>query len=120
MKHKLFINKKSALVVVTSIIIVISVVVITMVNISRTNSINSSSSSSPPNFNLLGKGNSLPSSLLLIGQSNAQREEVQKHIVPLDQIVSGGPPPDGIPSIDNPKFVTVQEAGSFISDSAWC
>ena len=23
-----------------------------------------------------------------------------KHTVPLDQIVSGGPPPDGIPSID--------------------
>jgi hypothetical protein len=118
LKHKLFINKKSALVVVASIIIVISVVVITMVNISRTNSINSSSSS-PPNFNLLGKGNSLPSSLLLIGQSNAQKEEeLQKHIVPLDQIVSGGPPPDGIPSIDNPKFVTVHEAGNnFLSDS---
>ena len=116
LEHKLFINKKSALVVVTSIIIVISVVVITMVNISRTNSINSSS---PPNFNLLGKGNSLPSSLLLIGQSNAQKEEeLQKHIVPLDQIVSGGPPPDGIPSIDIPKFVTVHEAGNnFLSDS---
>ena len=33
----------------------------------------------------------------------------EKHIVPLDQIVSGGPPPDGIPSIDSPKFVSVYE-----------
>ena len=118
LKHKLFINKKSALVVVTSIIIVISVVVITMVNISRTNSINSSPFPSS-NTNLLGKGNSLQSSSLLIGQSNAKKEEeLRKHIVPLDQIVSGGPPPDGIPSIDNPKFVTVHEAGNnFLSDS---
>jgi Protein of unknown function (DUF3179) len=41
----------------------------------------------------------------------------EKHIVPLDQIVSGGPPPDGIPSIDNPKFVSVQEANGFLGDS---
>jgi hypothetical protein len=28
-----------------------------------------------------------------------------KHIVPLDKIKSGGPPKDGIPSIDKPDFV---------------
>lgn len=39
-----------------------------------------------------------------------------KSIVPLDKIVSGGPPPDGIPSIDNPKFVSIQEAGKFLQD----
>lgn len=38
-------------------------------------------------------------------------------IVPLDQIVSGGPPPDGIPSIDNPKFVTIEQADSYLSDN---
>jgi hypothetical protein len=27
-----------------------------------------------------------------------------KHTVPLDKIVSDGPPQDGIPSIDNPNF----------------
>ena len=27
-----------------------------------------------------------------------------KHTVPLDKIVSGGPPQDGIPSIDSPKI----------------
>ncbi len=39
-----------------------------------------------------------------------------KHSVPLDKIKSGGPPKDGIPSIDNPKFVEVLGA-SFILDS---
>lgn len=31
-------------------------------------------------------------------------------LVPLDKIVSGGPPRDGIPSIDEPKFVQAQQA----------
>jgi len=39
-----------------------------------------------------------------------------KHIVPLDKIRSGGPPKDGIPSIDNPKFVNANEA-EFVSDN---
>ncbi len=38
-----------------------------------------------------------------------------KHIIPLDKIKSGGPPKDGIPSIDNPKFMTASEA-NFVSD----
>ncbi len=32
------------------------------------------------------------------------------------EIVSGGPPKDGIPAIDHPKFVSVKEAGRFIDD----
>jgi hypothetical protein len=44
------------------------------------------------------------------------QEEI-KSIVPLDQIVSGGPPPDGIPSIDNPKFTSVKEADEILEDS---
>lgn len=40
-----------------------------------------------------------------------------KHTVPLDKIVSGGPPQDGIPSIDNPKFQSVQEADEILEDS---
>lgn len=43
--------------------------------------------------------------------------EEEKSIVPLDQIVSGGPPPDGIPSIDNPKFISIKEASKFLKDS---
>ncbi|PSO45411.1 MAG: hypothetical protein BRC22_01005, partial [Parcubacteria group bacterium QH_9_35_7] len=38
-----------------------------------------------------------------------------KHTAPLDEIMSGGPPKDGIPSIDNPKFVATQEA-NFLSE----
>ncbi len=36
--------------------------------------------------------------------------------VPLDDIVSGGPPRDGIPPIDNPKFVSVKQAKDFVQD----
>ena len=39
-----------------------------------------------------------------------------KHNIPLDEIISGGPPKDGIPPIDNPKFVSVKEAGNFLDD----
>ena len=39
-----------------------------------------------------------------------------KHIIPLDKIKGGGPPKDGIPSIDNPVFAKVQSS-HFMSDS---
>jgi len=40
-----------------------------------------------------------------------------KFIVDPKKIISGGPPKDGIPSIDNPKFVSVQEANEWIQDN---
>lgn len=39
-----------------------------------------------------------------------------KHLIPLDKIKGGGPPKDGIPSIDNPKFAQIKDS-KFISDS---
>lgn len=39
-----------------------------------------------------------------------------KHTIPLNEIVGGGPPKDGIPSIDDPKFVSIAEANKFVSD----
>ncbi|HZA64449.1 MAG TPA: DUF3179 domain-containing (seleno)protein, partial [Nitrososphaeraceae archaeon] len=48
--------------------------------------------------------------------SQIEKEE-ENNIVPLDQIVSGGPPPDGIPSIDDPKFISIQEADTHLEDS---
>lgn len=39
-----------------------------------------------------------------------------KHSIPLDEILSGGPPKDGIPSIDNPKFISASEAGEWLKD----
>jgi hypothetical protein len=41
-----------------------------------------------------------------------------KHIVPLDKIKGGGPPKDGIPSIDNPKFAPVSES-QFVPDTTF-
>ena len=40
-----------------------------------------------------------------------------KYIVEPSKIISGGPPKDGIPSIDNPKFVSVEEADKWIQDN---
>ena len=39
-----------------------------------------------------------------------------KHSVQLDEILGGGQPKDGIPSIDNPKFVSIAEAEKFLND----
>lgn len=39
-----------------------------------------------------------------------------KHLIPLTDILSGGPPKDGIPSIDNPKFVSVNDATFLAED----
>lgn len=39
-----------------------------------------------------------------------------KHSIPLNEILSGGPGKDGIPSIDNPVFISTQEA-SFLNDT---
>src|SRR4030042_4449287 len=38
------------------------------------------------------------------------------HTVPLREIVSGGTRKDGIPSIDNPKFISAERANSYLSD----
>lgn len=56
-----------------------------------------------------------------IGESaSSSRETVVtdgvRHSIPLDEILSGGPGKDGIPSIDNPKFISVAQA-SFLSDA---
>lgn len=40
----------------------------------------------------------------------------EKHSIPLDEILSGGPDKDGIPSIDNPKFISTEEANSFLEN----
>ena len=56
---------------------------------------------------------------LNVQQIPKDRGEIRgsEHVVPLDKIVSGGPPQDGIPSIDNPKFVSLAEADQFLQDA---
>ncbi len=53
--------------------------------------------------------------------AQAQRAEgwqtdVSRHTVPLEEIVSGGPPKDGIPALDNPRLTSVAEADTWLSD----
>ncbi len=38
-------------------------------------------------------------------------------IVPFHEILSGGPPKDGIPAIDNPEFIPAGEAGTSLHDA---
>jgi hypothetical protein len=38
------------------------------------------------------------------------------HIVPYSEILSGGPPKDGIPAVDNPQFISVAEADEFLGE----
>ena len=42
------------------------------------------------------------------------KTDFTKHSVPLNEIKSGGPPKDGIPPIDNPRFVSVEEAAKWV------
>lgn len=53
--------------------------------------------------------------LLLLGAFAAQAQvkngfDLSSALLPADEIVSGGPPRDGIPSIDAPKFVNAKQA----------
>ena len=38
------------------------------------------------------------------------------HSISYDEILSGGPPPDGITPIDEPKFATIKEANEWLAD----
>jgi hypothetical protein len=40
------------------------------------------------------------------------------HSIPLSEILSGGPGKDGIPSIDDPKFVSTKEADKYLESDA--
>ena len=42
--------------------------------------------------------------------------DFSRHTVPYDEILSGGPPRDGIPPIDNPKFTTNEAASQWLGD----
>ena len=47
---------------------------------------------------------------------NGWKTDFSNHTVPLDEIVSGGPPKDGIPPIDDPKFESVRKADKWLGD----
>ena len=43
--------------------------------------------------------------------------DFSRHSVPFDEIRSGGPPRDGIPPIDNPKYIDVSEPPSYMREN---
>jgi hypothetical protein len=45
-----------------------------------------------------------------VGAAEDLRTDERKTLVSLDEIISGGPPPDGIPAIDRPAFITPDQA----------
>ena len=57
--------------------------------------------------------------LTLAAGANAEagslRTDLSKALVPLEEIISGGPPPDGIPAIDRPVFVSPGAADAWLS-----
>ena len=44
------------------------------------------------------------------------KTDFSKHSVPYSEILSGGPPKDGIPPIDTPQFISVNEANKWLKD----
>ena len=40
-----------------------------------------------------------------------------RHIVDYNEILSGGPPRDGIPSIDDPQFIPIEEAAEWLAEN---
>lgn len=42
------------------------------------------------------------------------RTDFSRRTVPLDEIVAGGPPKDGIPAIDRPRLESVAEAAGWL------
>ena len=44
------------------------------------------------------------------------KTDFQYHTVPFTDITSGGPPRDGIPPLDNPRFVNIEQADEWLSD----
>ena len=50
-----------------------------------------------------------------VGEAVTLRTDTSKTLVPLEQIISGGPPPDGIPAIDRPAFVSPADAAAWLA-----
>jgi hypothetical protein len=53
---------------------------------------------------------------LIVSANNQNEDKGMKYLVPPEEIVSGGPPKDGIPPIDNPQFVSADYAEEFLNN----
>ncbi len=63
-----------------------------------------------------GAAPALPQEIPPDGASEQFKTDFTRHTVPYREILSGGPPKDGIPAIDSPQFVTVAEAKGWLRD----
>ena len=50
------------------------------------------------------------------GAGREFKTDFTRHTVPYSDVLSGGPPKDGIPSIDNPQFVSVADADGWLGE----
>lgn len=48
------------------------------------------------------------------GAEREFRTDFERHSVPFDEILSGGPPKDGIPAIDEPRIISIEEADEWL------
>src|SRR3989338_2051300 len=71
-------------------------------------------------FNLPREGETQKETITIQDNGGVVEKEIMvtngvKHSVPLDSILGGGPPKDGIPSIDRPEFISISEASKQLS-----
>ena len=50
------------------------------------------------------------------GAAREFKTDFTRHTIPYSDVLSGGPPKDGIPSIDNPNFVSVADADGWLGE----
>jgi hypothetical protein len=55
-----------------------------------------------------------PSDQLAQSTGGEWRTDFSRHTVPLEEIIPGGPPKDGIPAIDRPRFESVRSGGRWL------
>src|SRR5215831_1347624 len=48
-------------------------------------------------------------------EADTLRTDISRALVPVEEIVSGGPPPDGMPAIDRPAFVSPAAAAAWLA-----
>ena len=71
---------------------------------------------SPSPASVMGTPTLLPPESPPHGAEREFTTDFSKHNVSFDEILSGGPPKDGIPSIDAPNFVSVGDADEWLKD----
>jgi len=58
----------------------------------------------------------LPEEPAPMGAENQFSTDFSRHTVSYRDVLSGGPPKDGIPAIENPLFISVNEADAYLQD----